>query len=121
MVVHHADRLNERVDDGRSAELEAAPGQRLRERVGLLRLRRHVAGLPREVANRLAADERPRELGEAAELLLHLEERAGVRDRGRDLRAVPHDAGVGEQPADVRRAVARDFSWIKTLIGLAEM
>src|SRR5690606_31526591 len=60
------------------------------------------------VHDRLAADEAPDVSIEAAELLLHGEEAAGVRDRGLDLLPVADDAGIGEQPLDRAAVEARD-------------
>src|SRR6185437_8245573 len=83
MIVHHPGRLHERIADGRTDELEAAPAKLAAHRLAR-RERLAVAG----AAQRLRADEAPGELVEAAELFLHLEERARIRDHRLDLRAV---------------------------------
>src|SRR5436190_13645184 len=123
VVVHEARGLHVGVHDGRAYEGEAAPLQVLAQRVGLARARRNLAHALPAVALRLAADEAPDVRVEGAELLLHLQERTRVLDGGADLEPVADDAGVGEQPARLARAEARDLRGIEAgerlAVGLA--
>src|SRR5215510_8335961 len=59
VVVHHADRLHEGVDDRRAAELEASGFEFLRNLPGQLRLGRHLANCLVAINDRLAAGEVP--------------------------------------------------------------
>src|ERR1044071_8470990 len=72
VVVHHAHGLHVRIADRRADELEAALQQVLAEGVRLRGFHRHLASLEHD---RLAADEAPDILVEAAEFLLHGEQR----------------------------------------------
>src|SRR5690606_41630312 len=60
------------------------------------------------VLYRAAVHEAPQVGGEAAELLLHLGEAAGVVDRRHDLLAVAHDAAGPQQLFRARVAEGRD-------------
>src|SRR6185503_1443609 len=88
VVVDEARRLHVRVDDRRADELEAAALEILRERVGLLARRGHVALLAPAIHDRLVADEAPNVTVEGAELFLNLEEAARIRDGCFDFLAV---------------------------------
>ena len=100
MVVDHAGRLHVGVDDGRADEAEASLLQVLANRLGERRRGGDLLQAPPRVLDRRAVDERPDVAGEAALLLLHLEEGLGVGDRGPHLEPVAHDAGIGEQRLD---------------------
>src|SRR5439155_27092631 len=84
VIVHHTDGLHEGVADGRADEAEAALGQVLAHRVGLLRRRGDLLHRRKAIHDRLAADEGPDIGVESAELLLHGEECLGVGNRGID-------------------------------------
>src|SRR5262245_6190057 len=71
VVIDHADRLHERVDDRRPDELEAALLQFFGDLARQLRLRRDRPARFQMIEDRLAADEVPEELGEAQAFLLH--------------------------------------------------
>ena len=100
MIVHHADRLHEGIDDGRPDELEAAPrapltsaaqsavsaGVRARCRAGCL------IGLPPTKSHR--------HVGKPGPLSMISSQARAERDRALDLGAVAHDAGVLHQPFD---------------------
>src|SRR5262249_34427545 len=58
---------------------------------------------------------------EAAEFLLHRQERFRVGNRGIDLQAIADDALVVEQPGDFTFAVLCDFARVKPVIGGAIM
>ena len=64
-------------------------------------------------------DEPPQVRVEAAELLPHLQERAGVGDGGVDLEAVADDARVGQQRGELRGIVPRDLDRIEAVENLA--
>src|SRR3954464_1826419 len=91
VVVHHADRLHERVHRGRPDETETALPEVLGERLGA------------------SPGKAPDVLGEAAEFLSHFEDPARILDGGIDLAGMPHDARIGEQPAPIARTVGGDL------------
>ena len=69
MIVHHADGLHESVDDGWSAEFEAAADEFLRHRARCGGLGRHLADGAKPVDLVLAVDELPQQLREVGSLL----------------------------------------------------
>jgi hypothetical protein len=104
VVVHHSDRLHERVADRGADEAEAAYLQVLAHRVRLGRgggnlLHRAPAVLPGPTA-----DELPGVAVEAAELALDRKERPGIGDRGLELEAVAHDARIAHERPQFARA-----------------
>src|SRR3954470_21278340 len=97
VVVHHADRLHERVHRGRPPEAEAAPPEVFPERLGA------------------APSKAPNVLGETAEFLAHLEDPARILDGGIDLAGMPNDARIREQPAAIARAIAGHLFHVEAL------
>src|SRR3954471_2502464 len=97
VVVHHADRLHERVHRGRPHEAEAAPPEVFGERLGA------------------APSKAPNVLGETAEFLAHLEDPARILDGGIDLAGMPNDARIREQPAAIARVIAGDLFHVEAL------
>jgi len=113
VVVDQTHRLHRGVDDRRADEAEAAAAEVAAERLGLRRRRRHLGRRAEGVAPRPTAGEAPEIAVERAVLGLYLQEAAGVADRRRDLGAVAHDAGVGEEALHVALAEAGDGSRIE--------
>src|SRR6185503_90419 len=113
VVVDESRRLHVRVNDRRADELEAAAFEILRERVGLLAGRRHVALLAPAIHDRLVADEAPNVTVERAELFLDLEEAARIRDGCSDLLAVADDTCILHQLFDRARREPRDLHRIE--------
>src|SRR5581483_691034 len=98
---------------------EPAPLQVFAEGVGLLRPRRNLAQRPGTILSRRSTDEPPLVRVEAAELVLHAQERTRVRDGGLDLQPVAHDPGVPEELRHLPRVEARDARGIEAVEGLA--
>src|SRR3984957_12276690 len=73
MIIDHADRLHEGVDDGRPAEFEAALRQLLGDRARGCGLRRHLAGGFVVVDLWLAVDEVPQQLRKTRPLVHDVE------------------------------------------------
>ena len=121
MIVDHADRLHEGVDDGRPAEFEAALRQFLGDRARDCGLRRHLASRFVVVDFRPAVDEVPQQLRKARPLVHDVEPGARRAHRAFDLCAVAHDAGILHQPLDLGRPVARDFFRNEIVEGAAEI
>src|ERR1051326_5342841 len=121
MVVDHAGRLHECIDDSRPDEFEAAAheiGGHFSRQFGLgWDLRDRTEG----ILFRLALEEIPEQRREARALVHDLEIGARGKHRGFDLRAVAHDAGVRHQPCHLGRAVARDFLRVEAIEGAAEI
>ena len=100
MVVHHTDRLHERVRDDGPKEGAAPASQVAAERGGFRGAGGNVGRGLRAVVMRAAAH-KPPEVGiEAAELPLQAEDDARVADGGFDLQPVADDPRVGEQAPD---------------------
>ena len=93
MVVDHADRLHEGVDDRRSDEIAAARAQVLGDAARQLGLGGHVAHRQARATKRPAVDEAP-EMSREAASPGEVEIDPRQRDRRLDLGAVAHDAGV---------------------------
>src|SRR3954464_13321468 len=121
VVVHHADRLHEGIDDGRADELEATAGQLLRDFPRQLGLGRDLSDAAPAVHQGLAVDEVPEQTGESGPLLHHVEPGAAGAYRALDLHAIAHDAGVAHQPLDLLRSVARDLLRCEAIEGTAEI
>src|SRR5205085_4440377 len=108
VVVDHASGLHQGIANCRTDELESAPQQIAAHRIGFRGARGHIGQAPPAILLRFAADKTPQVSVETAEFFAHNEEGLRVLDRGRDLQAVAHDAGISEQPLHVARAVAGD-------------
>ncbi len=121
MIVDHADRLHEGVDDGRAAKFKAALRQLLGHRARGRGFGRHLAHGAVVVDLRLAVDEIPQQFGKAGAFFHDFEPGARREHRALDLGAIAHDAGVAHQPFDFGRPVARDFLRHKAVEGAAEI
>src|SRR5579872_7567487 len=108
VIVDDADRLQVRIDDRRADEAETTLAQIAAQTIGELRARRNVARATSLAVDGLVVDEAPQIVGERPELALHGEERFGIRDGRRDLRAIANDPGIGQERAKLRRVVACD-------------
>src|SRR5919204_6600773 len=97
VIVHETDGLHERIADRRTDEAESAPDKILAQGVGFRRPRRYLTQRLPVVHLRRTADELPDVLVEGAELLLHSQKRARVRDRARHLETIANDARILEQ------------------------
>src|SRR5581483_5441939 len=95
---------------------EPAPLQVFAEGVGLLRPRRNLAQRPGTILSRRSTYEPPLVRVEAAELVLHAQERTRVRDGGLDLQPVAHDPGVPEELRHLPRVEARDASRFRRIV-----
>ena len=120
MIVDHARRLHEGVDDGRAAELEACVLQRLRHFLRGLGFRLDIVEVLQPVLNRLSIDEFPEEIREAF-LLLDIKIGARGKDRALDLLAIADDAFVGHQLLEFRRRIARDLRRLEAIEGLTKI
>src|SRR2546425_1733136 len=98
VVVHQAGGLHERVADGRSHEAEPPLLESLVHRIRLGGLRGDLPQGRPPVPNGLSPDEAPHVVVEAAVLLLHRKHFPGIGHRGLDLRPVPDDARILEEP-----------------------
>src|SRR5262249_52259416 len=121
VVVDHAGRLHEGIDDAGPDELEAAPRQLFGHRARYRRLRRHLRGRAETVDLGPAADELPKEPREARPFLYDVEIGPRGEDRALDLHAVAHDARVLHQLLDLLRRVARDLLRLEAVEGAAEI
>src|SRR5262249_41833534 len=100
MVVHHADRLHERVADRGTDEFESAPQKIATELVGFGRPWRELLQRFPAIDAWLAADEAPHIRIEAAEFFSSCEERFRISNRAANLQPVSNDAGIVEQAGD---------------------
>src|ERR1700719_2211682 len=121
MIVDHADRLHEGIDDGRPAEFEAALRQLLGDRARDCGLRRHLASRFVVIDLGLAVDEVPQQLREARPLVHDIEPGPRRAHGALDLGAIAHDAGILHQPLELGRPVARDFLRNEIVEGAAEV
>jgi len=94
MVVDHADRLHEGVEDRRSHEPEAPLPEIRAEGVGLRRRSGEAAQAGPAVLDRFSVHEPPHVPVEASELLAHREKCLGVGHGGLDLQPIADNAGV---------------------------
>src|SRR3954453_3455969 len=118
-VVHDAAGLHRRVDRRRADEAEARSLEGLRQLGRLGRGRIPVAVTARWAVP--LGSVRPHELLERVALLPQRECAAGVRDRGLDLAAVAHDAGVVQEALDVALAETGDVLRVEAGEGRAEV
>src|SRR5262245_1433808 len=121
MVVDHADRLHEGVDDGRPDEFEAARREVLRDPTRQRGFGRHLRGRAEMVDLRLAVEEFPEQPREPGTFLHDLEIATGGQDGAFDLQAIAHDAGVLHQFLDPLRRIARNLFRIEAVEGAAEI
>src|SRR5690606_12068300 len=117
VIVHHAGGLQIGVHRAAADVAEAARAHVARDGIREYGARRHVLQPQEAVLYRAAVHEAPQVGGEAAELLLHLEEAAGVVDRRHDLLAVTHDAAGPQQLFRARVAEGRDPGRVEVLEG----
>ena len=121
VVVDHADRLHERVADGRPAELEAPLLERLRHRTRFGRLGRDLGERAPTIEDGLALDELPEKARSAARLDHEIEIRPRRCDGAFDLGAIAHDAGIGQQRRDLVRVVGGDLRRLEPVERPAEV
>jgi hypothetical protein len=108
VIVHEADRLHERVADGRPDEAEPAGLERAAHLLGCLGLGRDLANARPLVLYRPSADESPEEVDEIAVLRRQGDGRAGIADGRLDLGAVAHDPGIRKQARHIAIVKAGD-------------
>src|SRR4030042_6625302 len=84
-------------------------------------MRGHIQEGPETVADRFPVHEPPDVAVERPELLLHLEETAGVVDRSLDLQPIPDDPRIGEQSFQVPLSVPGHPGCVKTMESPAEI
>jgi len=101
VVVHHANRLHERVAYGRTDEPEASSAKLLANSVGLFGARRYLAERAELVSDWSAANKSPYVFVEGAEFVPYCQELSSVRDRRVDFETITYDAGVIEEASDV--------------------
>jgi len=101
VVVDEAGRLHERVADRRPDELEAACGQRFRQRQRFRACGRNVRKVASPALPRHAVDERPDERREAADIRLYFQHGLGIGDHALDLAAMADDGRIADQGVDV--------------------
>src|SRR5690606_36846296 len=94
MVVDHPGRLHERVADGRADEGESAAAEIADERVGDRRARGDLAERAEPVDHRPSSDVRPHVAVEAAEPVLHAQERLRIPYRTGHFQPVADDVRV---------------------------
>src|SRR5271155_826881 len=121
VVVDHADRLHEGVDDRRAAELEATRSELFRHGARCRGFRRNLTRGLIAVHLRLAINEIPQQLREARSLCRDFKPGARREHRALDLGAVAHDAGVLHQPFDFFWRVTRDFRRREIVEGAAKI
>src|SRR5262249_41456497 len=121
MVVDHARRLHEGIDDARADELEATPRELLGHRSRDRRFRRHLRGGAEAIDLGPAADEIPKQPREARTLFHCTEIRARGENRALDLHAIADDARILHQLLDLLRRVARDLLGLEAVEGAAEI
>jgi hypothetical protein len=121
MIVDHAGGLHEGIDDGRSDELEAAPGEFFRDLDRQRRGRWHAGGSLEMVHLRPAVDELPQQFRKSRPSFHDLEIRPCAVDGAFDLGAIAHDAGVVHQSVDLCRIVARYLCRLEIVEGAAEI
>ena len=119
MVIDHADRLHEGIDDGRAAELEAALFQVLGDFGGKRRFGGKLILAAKLILDRRAIDEIPEIMAEAA-LILQGKKSLRRGDRGFDLGAIADDAFILHQGGELGRFVARNLAGIEMVEGFAE-
>jgi len=108
VIIHHADRLHQRVADGRADKGEAKPLEIAAQQVRRVRPRGHLLQPAPRVLPRRAVYVAPQKGIERTVRLLDIEHAARVADRGVDLEPVAHNAGVGQQTRRVGLAVPGD-------------
>src|SRR5579864_6862945 len=121
VVVHHADRLHEGIDDGRPAKFEAAARKLLRDLAGKLGLGRYLLDAAQAIDLGAAVDEVPQELREARAFVHDREPGARGKDRPLDLETIAHDALVLHQSLDLFGRVASDLGGFEGVEGAAEI
>src|SRR6185437_11642537 len=121
MVIDHAGRLHEGVDDGRADKLEAASSQLLGDLDRDRRRGWHAGGGLELVQLRLAVDEIPQELREARAVFHDFQIRFRAGDRALDLGAIADDADVIHQCVNLPGVVARDLLGTEIVKGAAKI
>src|SRR4030095_8853849 len=118
VIGDEADRLHERITDGRPDELEPALSQVAAEGIRVWRTRRYLPRAAPLVHTGASPDELPDVVVEAPEFFLDGKKRSRVADGALDLQSVSHDAGIREKAPDPRRRESRDAGGIETEKGI---
>jgi len=121
VIIDHASRLHEGVQDGAAAKLEPAPhhvpAHRVRDRAGGRYLRHALPG----ILNGSPAGETPQIRIQRTKFLLDLKHAVGVVDDGIDFCPVAHNASVGEQLLHFLNAIAGNHIDLKIVKSLPEV
>src|SRR5712691_4280645 len=121
VVVDHADRLHEGVDDRRPAEFEALRFQILRNSLRQRRLSRNLPPALETINERLAVREVPQIRGKARALFHDLKPGAGRQNGAVDFQLVAHNSLVLHQAGDFLLVVAGDDRRPKLREGAAKV
>ncbi len=121
MIVDHAGRLHEGIDDGGANEFEPARGKLFRH----LDRKRGGGGNARGRLELIdlgfAVDEIPQKLREASTFFHDLQIGLGARDGALDLGAIADDAGIVHQRMDLLGVVVRYFVGLEIVESVPEM
>src|SRR5690348_11035755 len=100
VIVHHADRLHERVADGGPDEAKPALHERFAHRIRLPAAGGEVAQGAAAILLGHATYEAPEKGAESPFLFLELEERARIADGCHHFLPIPHDARILQELPD---------------------
>ena len=98
---------------GAADKLESALFEIFAQSIRLGRGGRNVRIVSMTVLNGRAVNKSPDVVAEAAELLLHCEERFGVGDCGPYLQSIPHDTRIQQQLLDPSFCETCNFLWVE--------
>jgi len=121
MVIHHPHRLHKGITDGGAAKAEAALLHVFADGIGKPCAGWNMLQVFPFVVNGLVIGKAPDIAVEAAEFLLHLQERFCIFHRRLNLHLVPDDAGILHQRAELFGIVPRDFLRIEVVECLSEV
>ena len=121
VVVDHANRLHERVDNRRTDKIEPAFLQVFAYYIGFFGSCGKFFKITQTALERFMPDKFPDVTFERAKLFLDFEERGRVADGRFDLQAVAHDAFVGKKLADFLRTVVDDPGGVEVVERAAGM
>src|SRR3954470_3170000 len=121
MIVDHAGRLHEGIDDRRADEFEAARGQLLGDLHGERRRGRYAHGGLEMIDLGPSVHEVPQEFREAGALLHDVEIGFRARYRAVDLGLVAHDPGIVHQRVNFLLVVACDLFRLEIVEGFAKI
>ena len=114
MIIHHADRLHERIADGRADKFETALEQVFTHGIGFFGRHRNVLHWFNFVIHLLPADKLPNIGIKRAEFFLNLQKLFSILDCRGNFEAIADNASISKKPFNIFRSIMSNNFCVKS-------